>query len=529
MNFSIPLIPKIQAQPQSRGFALGRPDARIEEAKKLRNQLASYYDEASSWAMPGRQCINRVISGNEDVYDDTAVIHTPEFASRIQQGTMPNFSEWTSFTAGVMEEDPERRKQVEIALAAVNSYIFKMLNASNFASEANETFMDLAMGTGAIRIDGRAGPNPLVSRYIPVGKLLFCVGPDGLPDPIFEKRCFPLNQLKVHYPDARFPENVQNHTLAEQTFYEVWERDWSEPATERYRMSVFLADNGEVVLTEWHEGQGARPIQVVRWSKAGGQGWGRGPLFACLASMRKCNYAEKALLDHTEWQLAGIWDMEDDGVVNLDTVRLEPGTVVKRAMGSRPLASVAPTGRMEIAQFTLDNARDVIRKSLFSETLGSANQTPKSATEVQHRMAELSRTIGSPFGRILLELVIPCIIRATRVLKDMGKINMPTVDGKKIDLIATSPLAQGQRFDKLEAIDRWLGRLANALGAERFMIVIDDQKLAEETRELEGVSGNLLRSKEGQAAVLEQMAAVRGMSEQAATGQGDGGGGALPA
>ncbi len=510
VNFARPLIDAAQVAADDGRFRLPPAHARQDEAKRLRTELAPWYDEASSWAMPGRACINRKPNVQEDVYDDTAVIATPEFASRIQQGIIPSFSEWTSFIAGILIEDDAERKALNDALEPVTRYLFKMLNASNFASEANEAFMDLALGTMATRIDPMVGPVPFSTRYIPVGALYFGIGPDGAPDPIFEEREFPLEQLKVMYPEASLPADMPTRQPgAKVKFVDVWERDWSRPTETIYRNTLFLDDTKQPVMTTWHEGQGCNPVAIGRWSKAGAQGWGRGPLFNCLSSMRKVNYAERALLDHTEWQLMGIWDMEDDGVVNLETVRMEPGAILPRAPGSRELNNVTPGGRFDMAAFTLDNGRDIIRKALFSETLGSANQTPKSATEVQQRMAELARAIGSPFGRILIEWAIPSVIRAKRICSDRGLIEAPEIDGKKIDIIATSPLAQGQRFEKIDAIDRWIAGLQRAVGTERTIIMVDDAVLASETSELYGVSSRLLRSAEGQKAVMGQLQAMQ--------------------
>jgi hypothetical protein len=510
LNFARPLLSSTALQPSDGRFRMPPAHARLAEALRLRSELAPWYDEASSWAMPGRACINRKPSLQEDVYDDTAVIATPEFASRIQQGIIPNFAEWTGFIAGILIDDEAERKELSDALEPVNRYLFKMLNASNFSSEANEGFMDLALGTMATRMDPQAGPVPFSTRYIPVGSLAFGIGPDGAPDPIYELRQFPVEHLLVMYPEARMPSDAQTRAPGVPVkFVEEWARDWSRPTQVIYRQTVFLEDTKEPVMSKWHEGEGCNPISIARWSKAGAQGWGRGPLFNCLSSMRKVNYAERALLDHTEWQLMGIWDVEDDGVVNLATVRMEPGGVMPRAPGSAPLQNVSPGGRFDMAAFTLDNGRDIIRKALFSETLGSANQTPKSATEVQQRMTELARAIGSPFGRVLIEWVIPSVVRALRILKDRGLVTMPQIDGKKIDIVATSPLAQGQRFEKIDAIDRWISGLQRAVGPERTILMVDDAVLASETSELYGVSSRLLRSKEGQAAVIEQMQALQ--------------------
>ena len=52
--------------------------------------------------------------------------------------------------------------------------------------------------------------------------------------------------------------------------------------------------------------------------------------------------------------------------------------------------------------------RNNIKRALYTMTcLGDPNKTPASATEVAERMADLSRKIGSAFGRLQAEMVQP--------------------------------------------------------------------------------------------------------------------------
>ena len=75
--------------------------------------------------------------------------------------------------------------------------------------------------------------------------------------------------------------------------------------------------------------------------------------------------------------------------------------------------------------------------------LGNPDRTPASATKVE-RMADLSRRMGSAFGRLQAEMVQPVLARVVHILKKQGRIELPTLNGRQIKVKSISPLAQAQ-------------------------------------------------------------------------------------
>jgi len=508
------------------GWTMPAPEASLKHAEDLRDKVAGRYDEAISYAMPGRPGI-RTGPDQSQIYDDTAVVAVPEFASRTQQGIMPNFSQWASYVPGILIDDGDKKDELARALQGVDRYRFELLNASNFSVEVYECLLDLSLGTMALRIDESASGNPINARAVPLGSVSFGVGPDGRPDPIYEERELTLNAFQVHYPDARVPRDVFDGDDPEckYKFVEAWHRDWSKPAEYSYRRTVFVRDkNNRALLTEWHHGRGSCPVLIGRWNKAAAEAWGRGPLFNVLPSLRKVNYAERALLDHSDIAIAGIWTLEDDGIINPSTVRLEPGTLLPVAMGSAGLKNVAPGANFDITQFLLEEARTNIKKALFTEQLGNPNKTPMSATEVNQRMAELARAVGSPFGRLIMEFVLPAIERVDFILQKRGLLKLPQVDGKKIKLIATSPLAQAQRFEVVDAMDRFVGTLQARLGPEMVNVVIDGSLMADELADQLQVPKRIMRPAPQQKQILQALTQAATGAQSPSPG-GDAGGG----
>ena len=148
--------------------------------------------------------------------------------------------------------------------------------------------------------------------------------------------------------------------------------------------------------------------------------------------------------------------MEDDGVVNPDTISLVPGTVIPKAAGSRGLEPIRAAGSFDVANLVLSDMRLNIKRALYNDMLGNPDRTPASATEVAERMADLSRRIGSAFGRLQAELVQPVLQRVVYILKKQGRIELPTINGREVKVRSVSPLAQAQANQDITSVARWL-------------------------------------------------------------------------
>ena len=55
--------------------------------------------------------------------------------------------------------------------------------------------------------------------------------------------------------------------------------------------------------------------------------------------------------------ISGIYQMDDDGIINVDTINLVPGTVIPKAPGSGGLQPVAAAGSFDVANLVLNDMR----------------------------------------------------------------------------------------------------------------------------------------------------------------------------
>lgn len=507
--------------------------ARFERAKRLRAPWVSQFEECYELALPSRESFYARAAGEartDRIFDETAVVGVQEFASRLQAGLVPNYARWADFIAG-SEIPPAERAAVNAALEGVTDYVFEVLQNSNFAQEVNEAMIDLAVGTGCLRVDEGDALNPVVFSAVALPQVYLDVGPDDRVDSVFRERSVRASNLQVAYPKAAMPGEVADLLKRGEDRYlrviEATYREYRSPAEEHHCLRVVLPEFGTIVHKEQMTGTGSNPYVVFRWAKAAGEVWGRGPLLNALPAIRTTNLVVQMILENAQMAMVGIYTMEDDGVVNPDTVRLVPGTIIPTAPGSAGLRAIPAAGNFDVAQLVLSDMRANIKRALYNEMLGNPDRTPMSATEVTNRMADLSRQIGAAFGRLQAELVNPVLRRTVHILKKQGRIQLPTVNGREVKVRATSPLAQSQNFQDVQAVDRFLEMVAGRFGPQMVNLLIKSEEAAAFIGSKLGVPDRIIRSEQERKQMMAQMAQMMGAMNG---GGGDAGGGqaALP-
>ena len=247
--------------------------------------------------------------------------------------------------------------------------------------------------------------------------------------------------------------------------------------------------------------------------------WGRGPLMNALPAIKTCNLVVQMVLENAQMSIAGLYNMDDDGAVNVDTIELVPGTIIPRAPGSRGIEAVQAGGRFDVAGLVLDEQRANIKRALYNDMLGNPNRTPMSATEVAERMADLSRQIGSAFGRLMGEFIFPVIQRVVFILKDLGTIKLPVVNGREVKVIATSPLARAQDQEDIMNVDRLIVFVQKNFGPQMVNLFIKGEDVTPYVSDKLGVPSRFVRKPQeimGFTQQLSEMGSqVPGMSGEA--------------
>ena len=124
-------------------------------------------------------------------------------------------------------------------------------------------------------------------------------------------------------------------------------------------------------------------------------------------------------------------------------------------------------------------------------------------------MADLSRRIGSAFGRLQAELVQPVLQRVVYILKKQGRIKIPTVNGRQVKVRSVSPLSQAQSNQDITSIARWLELIQARFGPEMVNLLINSEETAAHLAKKFGVPDTLIRDIEERkqlVAMAQQMA-----------------------
>lgn len=487
---------------------------RYTKAKAFRENWVPLFEECYEYALPQRESFYYEEHGqrrDDRIFDETAVVGVQEFASRLQSGLVPNFARWADLMAG-SEVPPEQREAIDNELDEVTEYVFEILQNSNFSQEVHESFMDLAVGTGVLAVEEGDAINPVNFSAIPLPHVVLDVGPDDRIDHVFrERKKIRYSDLEILYPKGKFDEKVKRQMNGEgtTTVLEVVCRDYSVKNEEAYTHYAICMSTETILYEQKMRGIGSNPFVCFRWSKCAGEVYGRGPLLNALSAIKTTNLTIELILENAQMQISGIYQMEDDGVINPDTIQLVPGTIIPKAMGSSGLQPINAAGRFDVAQLVLNDMRLNIKRALYNDMLGDPNRTPATATEVAERMADLSRRIGSAFGRLQAELVQPVLQRVIYILKKQGRIEIPTVNGREVKIRSVSPLAQAQANQDISSVARFLELVGGVFGPEMLQMLIDGERTAIHLAKKFGVPESLIRDENQRkqiAAMAQQMA-----------------------
>ena len=488
---------------------------RYKETDTLKLQWKDKFEEAYEYCLPQRESFYDEAVGQkrtDKIFDETAVVGIQEFASRLQAGIVPTFARWANFEAGV-EIPKQSVEKVNSSLDDITQYIFEIIGNSNFNSEAHEAFMDLAVGTGCMLVEEGDAVNPIKFSAIPLPHLILNNGPMNKIDTIFRKRQCKLNEIKIMYPKATIPEEVMQSVKPDKkcTLIDGIYQIYDEPNVEKYKHCVILLDKKVIVFEEMFEGVGSNPYITFRWNKASGEVYGRGPIFNAISAIKTCNLTIQLILENAQMAISGIYQVEDDGIVNPDNIQLVPGSLIPIAPNSKGLQPINAAGRFDVAQLVLEDMRANIKKALYMETLGRPEGTPMTATEVAERMADLSRQIGSSFGRLQSEFVIPVLRRVIRILKEQGRIELPIVNGREVKVQAVSPLARSQFQQDISDINRFHEIIATTFGPQALNLLVKQDEVAKHIGKLMNIPEKLLRDSMEQQQLAQEL---QGMAQE---------------
>ena len=485
-----------------------RPEALRKRYDRLRSQRSSWealWQDCYDYALPARRptAATNATTGRvaERLFDATAADAAEQLAATLLAQLTPPWSRWFAFQPG-RDIPEEQRGALASELDRAAELLQAQFDRSNLAVELHQAMLDLVVaGTACLACEEAPLGEASAFRFsaVPLGDLALDESGSGRLDTVFRRQELTLEQLGQRYPmleqQAWFATRRQREPEARLGILDCL---LPAPAPRHGYLFATILESGvleESALTEEARlltaGRFDRaPFIAFRWLKAPGEIYGRSPVMKALPDIKTANKTVELVLKNASIAVTGIWQADDDGVLNPANVKLVPGAIIPKAVGSSGLTPLAAPGRFDISQIVLEDLRGRIRHALLADRLGQVDAPRMTATEVMERSAEMARQLGATFGRLQSELLNPLLLRAVAILQRRGEIPRFALDGREVTLVQQSPLARLQAQGDVQGVLSWLQQL-QALGPAALQVV-DSVAVARWLGRTLGVPGEFL-------------------------------------
>ena len=499
-------------------------------AQRRKDNWRQIYEDCYEFALPQRNLYDGYYEGNgapgqnklSRVFDSTAINATQRFANRLQAGLFPAYGQWCRLEPG--PDIPEdRRMEAQMALDIYADKMFALLRQTNFDLAMGEFLLDLAVGTAVMLIQPGDDLTPIRFTAVPQYLVAIEEGAYGKVDNVYRRMKMKGEAISQHWPDAEIPPRLQR-MIEDKPTEEI----------DLVEATLYMPDEGDFCYhVIWPEGKNqllmrrmrSSPWIVARYMKVAGEVYGRGPLVTAIPDIKTLNKTLELLLKNASLSIAGVYTAADDGVLNPQTIRIAPGAIIPVARNGGPqgesLRQLPRSGDFNVSQIVINDLRINVKKIMLDDTLPPDNMSARSATEVAERMKELSQNLGSAFGRLINETMIPMVARILYVMDERGLIELPLrVNGLEVKVTPVSPIAQAQNMGDIEKIMQWV-QLSSALGPQG-QIAVKTDSISDYVADKLGVPADLRTTPQEREQILEQGAQAAEIAIQAE------GGGALP-
>jgi len=459
---------------------IARFNARFERAKSKRDEIAQDLDDTYELCLPLRQrTYTRQARAQVDrLFDGTAVEALQEFASRTLDDIWPIEQKPFDLALGpearVNDQDAAKR-----AMSALADGIISTVNNSRFRTVAFEAFQDYAITTGVMLVEAGDADEPLRFRCVPATEGILDAGPFGGTEALFREIEVKIGDIAALYPRAELPSSLRTAEPDKLVkLREGYERKrHGEPPGEEVWCFRVVHGSDQLDYEEWR-GDGSCPFLAFSYSRLAGETMGRGPALMALPDIRTANALKQMVLEHADLVLGGIWNADDDGVLNPDTAIIEPGAIIPRAPGSKGLEPVKLPAGLDFGYVELERLQSQIRRFFHVVDLGPTNKTPMSATEAGIREVQAAKRLAGPYGNLLVDFLFPLIRRVVWLGKQAGAVTrgLPRLDGQQIRIKPLAALERAMAMDNIVRHTRYLETMTAFFGAQYVALDVDAQK-----------------------------------------------------
>lgn len=513
---------------------------RVARAKDARRSWDGLLRDAFRYAAPdvdtGFQGIG---AGGQNrrvqVYDATAIQAVEDAAAATHQTLSPPTEVFCS-----LDLTPAAARDVEAQggsagldairrlLDQTTERVFEHLAASNFHSVAGVAYLQSVISTGVLTMNEAPAGSPSAFSFEapPLFELYLEPGPGQECRTVFRERTMKAEMLLAQWPSADLPpalrRKVDKEPACDVTIVDGAVYDWQDG---RFRYVVLWqgagksAEEGVHLLLE--QRQNTSPFLVFREQISPGEMLGRGRVLSVLPDIKTCNKAVELVLKNASIAVTGIWQADDDGVLNPSAVRLVPGAIIPKAVGSSGLQPLQAPGRFDVADLVIGELRQRIRTTIVGPELpGMEKRRDVTATEMDYRWSEV-QLLRAPRLLRLWPTIVEMMRRAIDILSRRGEVQpIPDVGSRTAVNPVSRMLQMAHLADVMRAqtgLQLVAGMFPQAVGRK-----VDQDRAVEWSLRKSGVPADwILSDDQAQAAAADDaqrqaLAETAGMANQAA-------------
>jgi len=519
--------------------------AKFEVAESKRSNFKTTYQEAFKYFSPNRDTFDNTTmegekrsTGGGVIFDSTGQDALRKAVSNLHSSIFPPQKKFAGLKLGGRLKEqyaqaPDKLKEINEALDKITDIFFSALFASNFDTQIAEMLEDLLIGTGSLLLQKGTIDNPFIFSAIPLAEMYLERGADGTVKSHFRKWALEGELLAETWRDIKLTAELENKikdkpaekiniiectTKAKIKIKKVVGNAMEEVEVDGYKYYV-LHDTTILVEREMV----SSPWITVRYGLSAGEVYGRGPVLDALPDCKTLNKTNELILKNASLAIAGVWTAVDDGVLSLDNIRIEPGACIPVSSNpgnpNGPSLAALPIGaNFNVGQIILENLKKSIRSILMVDPLGEIDAPVKSATEISYRAQQVSKLLGSAYGRIQIEGVKAIINRGMHILEELGLIvlNDFKVDGVNLSIEHISPLAKAQSEEEINAMIRYAETISTFFGPDMMAVMTNPISFANALAEKMNVPTEVLPTVEQlqQINQLAQNAQMAGQPQQ---------------
>jgi hypothetical protein len=495
-----------------------------EREKKAFDKAAQWHDTletAYEYYLPQRNLFNEEETGQKKmdrIFDSTALEAIQAGASKLQESIAPIWARWAKFEPSTQVEELLKSGEYDVSdeeirdnLEKQAATVFDVINRSNFGTQFYEMCLDLLIGTGTLKADEVDDDEmPVIFASTPQKGIAFEEGATGTIENHyrrFKKKYRHLTQTwKGFTPSSEVQQKIYESPDNE---CDVREAVIFDPQAKIYYGLVWV--HGEDSVSWVAEFEDSSPWITGRYSKTAGEVRGRGPALQSLPDVKSLNKVKEFVLQKAALDLSGMFMATDDGVTNPYSITISPGVIIPVGSNNSANPSIQrlDTGSdLNLAQFEILELQNAIKRSLFAD-LREPSDAVVSATQYAMETRELAQRIGSAFGRLQTEVLIPVLKRVVYILTRRGMIQPLKLNGVDITVKFTSPLARTQDTEDLTAVQQAIEFTMATAGEEKAMMAFKLEDIGQWAGKRTGMPAELIRSDAEKQQIIQAGAQAR--------------------